>query len=215
MIIGSLFLISMSNLSSVSSSEISIAHAENVANAAAQSGLEYGIYQRQNAASPGTAVDGGTAALSAGITATPCTVTYRSVPGTSAGTDFTVSSLAVCYGGTPQQTIRWLSQKVRVTNVLANSYQVDPGSWTNVPYLFAPAFGAAAGGTVVTITGIGFTGATAATFGGNAGTAFTPTSDTSITVTTPAFVGTVPQRVNVTITTPGGTITFPNAFTYQ
>jgi large repetitive protein len=64
-----------------------------------------------------------------------------------------------------------------------------------------PATGPAAGGTVVTITGTGFTGATSAQFGSNPGTALTVVSDTEITVTSPAgAVGAVP----VTVTTPAG-----------
>jgi hypothetical protein len=64
-----------------------------------------------------------------------------------------------------------------------------------------PAGGPLAGGTLVTITGTGFTGATAVHFGGNLATNLTVVSDTSITVDSPAGTGTV----NVLVTTPGGT----------
>ncbi|MHB1787607.1 MAG: S-layer homology domain-containing protein, partial [Acidimicrobiales bacterium] len=64
-----------------------------------------------------------------------------------------------------------------------------------------PSSGPVAGGTSVTITGIGFTGATAVQFGTTAATSFTVTSDTSITATAPAGTGTV----DVTVTTPNGT----------
>jgi hypothetical protein len=65
----------------------------------------------------------------------------------------------------------------------------------------SPASGPTTGGTVVTITGTGFTGATAVTFGGTAATSFTVVSDTSITATSPArAAGTVFIRV----TTPVG-----------
>jgi len=50
----------------------------------------------------------------------------------------------------------------------------------------SPAFGPAAGGTSVTISGSGFTGATAVSFGGMAATAFTINTDTQIAATTPA-----------------------------
>ena len=43
--------------------------------------------------------------------------------------------------------------------------------------------GPASGGTLVTITGTGLTGATAVNFGANAGTGLTGNTDTSITVT--------------------------------
>ena len=57
------------------------------------------------------------------------------------------------------------------------------------------------GGTSVTITGTGFTGATAVKFGANNATGFTVNSATSITATSPAGAGTV----DVTVTTAGGT----------
>ena len=53
----------------------------------------------------------------------------------------------------------------------------------------------------VTITGTGFTGATAVDFGTTAATGVTVVNDTSITATSPAGTGTV----DVTVTTPSGT----------
>jgi hypothetical protein len=75
-----------------------------------------------------------------------------------------------------------------------------------------PTGGTAAGGTVVTITGTGFTGATAVQFGPTAATAITVDSDTQIHATSPAGSGTVHVRV----TTPGGTSATSGAdqFTY-
>ena len=66
----------------------------------------------------------------------------------------------------------------------------------------APAAGSAAGGTVVTITGTGLTGATAVTFGGTAATTFIVNSDTTITATAPAHAA---GTVDVVVTTPIGT----------
>ncbi len=65
----------------------------------------------------------------------------------------------------------------------------------------APTTGAAAGGDSVTVSGTGFTGATAVNFGSNAATAITVNSDTEITCTSPAGDGTV----DVTVDGPGGT----------
>ena len=76
----------------------------------------------------------------------------------------------------------------------------------------SPAFGAAAGGTAVTITGTHLTGATAVDFGGTAAASFTVDSDSRITATSPSGRGTV----DVTVTTLYGTSTigYADQFTY-
>ena len=68
-------------------------------------------------------------------------------------------------------------------------------------------------GTQVTIGGIGFTGATAVSFGGAAATSFQVVSDGEITAVAPPGSGTV----DVTVTTPGGTSPTGGAdqFTYR
>ena len=65
----------------------------------------------------------------------------------------------------------------------------------------SPGGGLAAGGAQVTITGGGFTGATAVHFGTAAATSFTVVSDSEITATAPAGTG----LVDVAATTPLGT----------
>jgi hypothetical protein len=70
----------------------------------------------------------------------------------------------------------------------------------------SPSSGAA--GSTVTVTGSGFTGATAVAFNGTAAT-FTVTSDTQISTTVPAGASTGP----ITVTTPSGTGTSPSSFT--
>jgi IPT/TIG domain len=65
----------------------------------------------------------------------------------------------------------------------------------------SPDSGPAAGGTTVTISGSGFTGATLVDFGMSPATSLTVVSDTSITASSPPGSGTV----DVTVTTPGGT----------
>jgi len=65
----------------------------------------------------------------------------------------------------------------------------------------SPSSGPAAGGTIVTITGTGFTGATGVSFGGTAASGFTVVSDTQISATSPAGSG----MVTLTVTTPNGT----------
>jgi hypothetical protein len=67
----------------------------------------------------------------------------------------------------------------------------------------SPTSGPLAGGTTVTITGSGFTGATAVNFGSTPASSFTVNSDSQITATSPAAAGVGP--VDVTVTTPDGT----------
>jgi len=76
----------------------------------------------------------------------------------------------------------------------------------------SPTTGSQAGGTLVTITGTSFTGATAVDFGTAAATNLTVVNDTTITADSPAGTGTV----DVTVTTPVGTsATSPaDQFTY-
>jgi hypothetical protein len=77
----------------------------------------------------------------------------------------------------------------------------------------SPNSGPASGGTVVTITGTGFTGATAVDFGTTLATGVTVVNATTITALSPAGTGVA----NVTVTTPGGTSATSAAdqFTYN
>jgi hypothetical protein len=78
------------------------------------------------------------------------------------------------------------------------------GSPPPVPAVTAvsPDTGPTSGGTVVTLTGTGFTGAFAVEFGTVAGTGLVVNSSSSISVTSPAKSA---STVDVTVTTPGGT----------
>jgi hypothetical protein len=67
----------------------------------------------------------------------------------------------------------------------------------------SPSTGTTAGGTVVTITGVGFTGETAVKFGTIAATGVVVNSDSSITATSPAT--STAGVANITVTTPVGT----------
>ncbi|HEV3070726.1 MAG TPA: carboxypeptidase regulatory-like domain-containing protein [Solirubrobacteraceae bacterium] len=95
----------------------------------------------------------------------------------------TVSNLSI----TTDTTVAFLLQSVSVR--VPTVTKVEPAS------------GPAAGGTSVTITGTGFSGASAVKFGSANATSFTVNSATSITATSPTGSGTV----DVTVTTPGGT----------
>ncbi|MBF6340968.1 IPT/TIG domain-containing protein [Nocardia abscessus] len=80
-----------------------------------------------------------------------------------------------------------------------------PFTYVSVPALVSatPNTGPVTGGTVVTITGSGFTGATGVFFGVLPAVSFTVNSDTQITAVTPVGLGPVP----ITVTAPGGIAT--------
>ena len=65
---------------------------------------------------------------------------------------------------------------------------------------------------MVQLTGTGFTGATAVTFGASAGTALAVASDTSLTITSPPAAAA--GAVALTVATPNGSLTVKNGFTY-
>lgn len=70
----------------------------------------------------------------------------------------------------------------------------------------SPNYGSKSGGTVVTITGTGFTGVTSVTFGGTAGSDLSVVSDTVLTVVTPPHaIGVVSVTVGVATRTDGFT----------
>jgi phosphodiesterase/alkaline phosphatase D-like protein len=75
-----------------------------------------------------------------------------------------------------------------------------------------PKKGSTAGGTVVTLSGAGFTGATAVAFGGVQAASFTVNTDSSITAETPAEPA---GTVSVTVTTPVGTSEASSKVTFK
>jgi hypothetical protein len=77
----------------------------------------------------------------------------------------------------------------------------------------SPAGGPVAGGTMVTITGTGFTGLTSVKFGTTGGIAPTSVTPTRITIGSPAHAA---GAVDIRVTTPGGTsnVTPADRFTY-
>jgi IPT/TIG domain len=87
------------------------------------------------------------------------------------------------------------------------------GAAAPVVTAISPTSGSAGGGTRVTVTGSGFTGATSVRFGASSASTMTVVSDTQITTTSPAGSGTV----DLTVVTPTGTsATSPaDQFTYS
>ena len=94
------------------------------------------------------------------------------------------------------------------TNAVTAAIQIDAGITIDT---VSPSSGPASGGTGVTLTGSGFTGATSLTFGGTAATSLNVVSSTSATAVTPAHAT---GAVDVVITTPSGSGTKTNGYTY-
>lgn len=94
------------------------------------------------------------------------------------------------------------------TNSVTAAIQIDASVVINT---VNPSSGPDIGGASVTLTGIGFTGATGVTFGGTPATNINVVNSTTVTSVTPAHaIG----AVDVVITTPAGSATQTNAYTY-
>ncbi|MBM4791731.1 IPT/TIG domain-containing protein [Streptomyces sioyaensis] len=94
-----------------------------------------------------------------------------------------------------------------VSNRLPYTYAAAP-SVTGV----SPATGPIAGGSTVVLTGTGLSLVTGVRFGALPATSFRAYSDTLIVAVTPAGA---PGPADITVTTPGGSVTVPAAFDYK
>ena len=129
--------------------------------------------------------------------------------GTTAATSFTVVNPTTITAVSPQATSPG-TVSVTVTTPAAISATPSTHQFTYMaaPTIsgISPSAGPVDGGTSVTITGTGFTGATAVDFGKSSATSFSVVSDTTITASSPASVlgdagtGSVP----ITVIAPGG-----------
>jgi hypothetical protein len=138
-----------------------------------------------------TAVHFGANAATGVVVNSPTSITATSPAGSAGTVDVTVTTPGGSSATSSADQFTYIAAPT-VTNVNPNG-------------------GLAAGGTSVTITGTGFTGATAVHFGANAATGVVVNSATSITATSPAgSAGTV----DVTVTTPGGTSATSTADNY-
>lgn len=182
---------------------------------------------------------GGSATSTGGFTFVAPAPTIASVAPSSGstlgGTTVTITganlsgATAATFGGTPATSLTVISAaQVRVTTPAHTAGAVDvavttPGGTATKTAGFtfvvpkptiaavAPASGSTLGGTVVTITGTNLTGASAVTFGGTAAASFTVDAATQVTATTPAHAA---GEVDVVLTTPGGSATATDGYTY-
>jgi hypothetical protein len=151
-------------------------------------------------------------------------------PVTVVGTGFTPAS-TVTFGGVPATDVTYESPQALTAVSPTGSGMVDvvvksaggssDTSTADEFYYGSPptvtglnvAQGPSAGGTVVTVHGTGFTGATVVGFGGIPGSALDVESDTELQVTTPAER---PGTVDVVVDTPAGgsTVSSVDQFTF-
>ena len=138
----------------------------------------------------GTATLGGALSLQTASGFTPPVGTHYTIlkAGSVSGTFATVNGVLI--GASEKYVISYTA-----TTVVATVVPVPDVTGVS------PSAGPSAGGTSVTISGSGFTGATAVKFG-TAAASFTFNSDTQITATAPAEAA---GTVDVTVTTPNGT----------
>jgi hypothetical protein len=121
--------------------------------------------------------------------------------------DFTVDSDTEITATAPAGTG---GGQIVVVTPIGNSENSPPGgdsyAYEGAPVVqsFSPATGSTAGGTMVSINGSGFSGATAVSFGSTPATSFTVLEDSLIFDYAPAHS---PGAVPITITAPGGTTT--------
>jgi hypothetical protein len=154
-----------------------------------------------------------TGGTSVTITGTGFTGATAVTFGAAAATSFTVVS-ATSITATSPAGAGTVDVTVTTAGGTSAASPADQFTYIAQPTVAAisPTSGPGAGGTSITITGTGFSGATAVTFGGTAATTFAVTSATQITATAPTGTGTIDVRV----TTAGGTSTTSAAdrFTY-
>jgi hypothetical protein len=158
---------------------------------------------------------GGTSVTITGTNLTAATAVWF---GSTAATSFTVNSDTSITAIAPPGATGTVDVTVATpggTSVVSSSdhFTYTAGSAPTVTGL-STSSGSANGGTLVTITGTNFTGATGVGFGTSAATSFTVNSDTSITAYSPAQAA---GTVDVTVATYAGTSSTSSAdhFTYN
>ncbi len=145
------------------------------------------------------------------------------------GTEFTRTTTTVTFGGVPGTTVMVFTTTLTVTvpaGALGTvTVVVTSVGGTSTPFTFSydpvptitsisPDAGSTAGGTIVTVTGTGFTPTTTLTFGERFATRTLVTFHSSTTLTVVIPTQTTPGTVPVTASTPGGTST-GFTFTYD
>jgi hypothetical protein len=181
--------------SSAGAVDVTVASAGGTSTASAADRFTYVGVPTVTSVSPasGTATGGTTVTLTGTNFSGATAVSF----GLTAAISFTINSptsiTATSPAGTGTVDIRVTATGGTSTTTAADHYSyIGPPVVTSI----SPSAGAATGGTVVTIVGNGFSGATSVLFGGTPASSFTVNSASSITATSPAGTGTVDIRVS-------------------
>lgn len=151
------------------------------------------------------------------------------ISGSGFGPSIGAPPVSVAVGGVAATAVQITSPSMLTAVVPANTAGVKsvtvttPGGTATLPNAYtyfaapgvasvAPSSGPAAGGSLITITGSSFYGPVSVTVGGAAAASVMLVNPTTITAVTPA--GTVGAKP-VSVTTPSGSATLPNAFTHS
>jgi hypothetical protein len=156
---------------------------------------------------------GGTTAT---VTGTGFTGASGVLFGGNAATNVAVANSTTLYCTSPAGAAGTVDVQVETGNGTSATSSADQFTYVAAPTVTAvnPNAGPLSGNTTVTLTGAGFTSATAVMFGATPASSFVVNSDTSITAMSPAEAA---GRVNITVTAAGGTSATSNAnrFTYE
>ena len=136
--------------------------------------------------------------------------------GTADATSFTVDSATQVTAHSPAHAAGLVDVTVVTAGGTSATSNADHYTFAAAPTVtgISPTAGPTAGGTTVTITGTGFTGASGVMFGAN-GATFSVIDDAHIHATSPAGSASG-EQVHVTVTGPGGSSSngTPDLFTY-
>jgi hypothetical protein len=136
--------------------------------------------------------------------------------GTAAATGIAVNSATSITAISPSHTAGAPDVTVTTPSGTSPTGSTDTFTYVAAPTVtsVSPTTGLTSGGTSVTVTGTGFSGTPAVSFGGVAATGVTVNSATSITAISPAHAA---GAVDVTVTTPNGTSAAgsSDSFTYS
>jgi uncharacterized protein (TIGR03437 family) len=140
------------------------------------------------------------------------TVTFGGLEATSFGSATSTSITATVPGGLVLGPVSVIVTAPTGSNAANTLY-----TYVAVPAVtsISPNTGKIAGGTTVTISGTGLTGATDVSFGGIDAPSFTVVNDTTITAVTPPSPSNAGGVASVTVVTPGGNTSGTLTFNYS